>query len=231
MRALDLNGHPGLLLRPRGARWLYVLAHGAGAGMRHAFLEALAVALAARSVATLRWELPAMAAGRARPDPPAVAHAAIRAVWAAAAARCGELPRFAGGKSFGGRMTSGAHAEAPLPGLRGIAFVGFPLHPAGRPGTARAAHLPATAPTPLLFVQGARDALAAPELLRPVVASLGARARLHEVAEADHGLAVRARSGRTPGAVIAEIAEAIAGWMASATTPAGRQTAAATDRE
>jgi predicted alpha/beta-hydrolase family hydrolase len=230
---IDLDGHPGLLVRPPRARWLYVLAHGAGAGMRHVFLEEIAGALAGAGVATLRWELPYMAAGRARPDPPAVAHAAVRAVWSAAGARLGDLPMFAGGKSFGGRMTSGAHAEQPLAGLRGIAFLGFPLHPPERPGSARrprsalrqaappdrlgagrAEHLARTAPTPLLFVQGTRDPLAPLPRLRPVIARLGRRARLHAVAHADHGFDVLVRSGRTHAEVIDEIAGAVAAWMA-----------------
>jgi predicted alpha/beta-hydrolase family hydrolase len=211
---VDLDGHPGLLVRPARARWLYVLAHGAGAGMRHAFLADVAGALAGLGVATLRWELPYMAAGRARPDPPAVAHAAVRAVWSAARARLGELPMFAGGKSFGGRMTSGAHAEAPLPGLRGIAFLGFPLHPPGKPGTERAEHLARTAPAPLLFVQGTRDDLAPLPRLRPVIARLRRRARLHVIEHADHGFDVLVRSGRTRADVIAEIAGAVATWMA-----------------
>jgi len=214
---VDLDGHPGLLVRPPGARWLYVLAHGAGAGMRHIFLEDIAAALAARGVATLRWELPYMAAGRARPDPPAVAHAAVRAVWAAARARFGDLPMFAGGKSFGGRMTSGAHAEAPLPDLRGIAFLGFPLHPPERPRPRvleRAAHLAQTAPAPLLFVQGTRDELADLPRLEPVIARLGRRARLHAVAHADHGFDVLVRSGRARADVQGEIADAVAAWMA-----------------
>jgi predicted alpha/beta-hydrolase family hydrolase len=213
---IDLGGHPGLLVQPPRARWLYVLAHGAGAGMRHAFLEEIARALAGEGVATLRWELPYMAAGRARPDPPAVAHAAVREVWTAARARFGELPMFAGGKSFGGRMTSGAHAEAPLDGLRGIAFLGFPLHPAERPDTARAEHLARTAPAPLLFVQGTRDELASLPLLRPVVARLGRRARLHLVEHADHGFDVLVRSGRTRADVMVELAGAISAWMGRA---------------
>jgi len=218
---LDLDGHPGLLVRPAGARWLYVLAHGAGAGMRHAFLEEIAAALAGAGVATLRWEFPYMAAGRARPDPPAAAHAAVRAVWDAARARLGELPMFAGGKSFGGRMTSGAHAEAPLAELRGIAFLGFPLHPPDRPGIQRAEHLARTAPAPLLFVQGTRDDLADLRRLRPVVTRLGRRARLHVVAHADHGFDVLVRSGRARADVIAEIAGTIAGWMARVAPLAG----------
>jgi predicted alpha/beta-hydrolase family hydrolase len=231
---IDLGGLPGLLVRPAGARALYVLAHGAGAGMRHAFLADVAEALAGAGVATLRWEFPYMAASRARPDAPAAAHAAVRAVWRAARARLGELPMFAGGKSFGGRMTSGAHAAAPLEGLRGIAFLGFPLHPAGEPipegvaeleppRLARAEHLARTAPAPLLFVQGTRDALAQLPLLRPVVARLGRRARLHLVQHADHGFDVLVRSGRARADVIAEIAGAVAAWMARAiSAPAGR---------
>jgi predicted alpha/beta-hydrolase family hydrolase len=218
---LDLDGHPGLLVRPPRARWLYVLAHGAGAGMRHAFMAEIAGALAGAGVATLRWELPYMAAGRSRPDPPAVAHAAVRAVWSAARDRFGELPMFAGGKSFGGRMTSGAHAEAPLPGLAGIAFLGFPLHPPGRPGIERAEHLARTAPAPLLFVQGTRDELAGLRLLRPVVTRLGRRARLHVVEHADHGFDVLVRSGRRKADVIAELAGAVAAWMARISPPAG----------
>jgi hypothetical protein len=213
---VDLDGHPGLLVRPAHARWLYVLAHGAGAGMRHAFMEEIAGALAGAGVATLRWEFPYMAAGQPRPDKPAVAHAAVRRVWSAARARFGELPMFAGGKSFGGRMTSGAHAEAPLDGLRGIAFLGFPLHPPDRPGIERAEHLARTAPAPLLFVQGTRDDLAALPLLRPVVAQVGRRARLHVVAHADHGFDVLVRSGRAKADVIDEIAGAVAAWMARA---------------
>jgi uncharacterized protein len=188
-RPVDLAGHPGLVLRPRGAKALYVLAHGAGAGMRHPFMAALAEALAARAVATVRWEFPYMAAGKRRVDSPEVAEAAVRAVWQASA-RLAKLPRFAGGKSFGGRMTSRAHAAAPLPGLHGIAFVGFPLHPAGRPATERAEHL-ARADGPLLFVQGTRDELAELALLRPVVAALGSRATLHLVDGADHGFTRR----------------------------------------
>lgn len=210
---LDLDGRRGLLVRPAGARWLYVLAHGAGAGMQHAFMAEIAEALAAVDVATLRWEFPYMAAGKPRTDGPAVAHAAVRAIWGAARARFGELPMFAGGKSFGGRMSSGAHAAEPLDGLRGLAFLGFPLHPPDRPGSERAEHLARTAPAPLLFVQGTRDELATPALLRPVVAQLGRRARLHWVAHADHGFDVLVRSGRAKADVMAEVAGAVAGWM------------------
>ncbi|MBX3156231.1 MAG: alpha/beta hydrolase [Deltaproteobacteria bacterium] len=212
----------GLLAMPATARWFYLLAHGAGAGMRHEFMEAIALALAARDVATLRWELPYMAAGRARPDRPAVAEAAVRAAWTEAAAHARELPRFAGGKSFGGRMTSGAHAAEPLPGLRGLAFLGFPLHPPDKPGVERAAHLAATAPSPLLFLQGDRDDLADLALLRPVVRGLGRRAKLTVIAHADHGFDVLVRSGRTRAEVLDELAAAIAAWMETVTRPRTR---------
>jgi len=211
--AIDLAGHPGLLVRPAAARALYVVAHGAGAGMRHAFMAAIAEALAARDVATLRWEFPYMAAGKPRPDRAEVAEAAVREVWDAAQARFAELAMFAGGKSFGGRMTSRAHAAAVLPGLRGLIFLGFPLHPPDKPGIERADHL-ADAAGPLLFVQGDRDELAGLRRLRPVVARLGARATLHVVKAADHGFDVQVRSGRTRGAVLDEIADTISGWMA-----------------
>jgi predicted alpha/beta-hydrolase family hydrolase len=222
---VDLGGHPGLLLRPADARVLYVLAHGAGAGMRHAFMIAIAEQLAARGVATLRWEFPFMAAGKPRPDPAAVAEASVRTVWNAARALDLELPMFAGGKSFGGRMTSRAHAAAPLEDLRGIAFLGFPLHPPEKPAPKRerggfsppraidrAEHL-ASAKGPLLFVQGTRDDLADLALLKPVVKQLGARAKLHIIEHADHGFEVLKRSGRTPEEVVGEIATTVATWM------------------
>jgi predicted alpha/beta-hydrolase family hydrolase len=209
---VKLAGHPGLLLRPEAARWLYVLCHGAGAGMRHEFMTAIATALAARSIATLRWELPYMAAGRARPDPQPVCEAAVREVCGAAAERWPELRRIAGGKSFGGRMTSNAAAGAALP-VEGLAFLGFPLHPPKQPATTRAEHL-ARVPVPMLFVQGTEDELAQLALLRPVVAALGARAQLIEIAGADHGFFVPKRGG-TPGDVRAAIAGAIAEWLES----------------
>ena len=215
---LDLGGHPGLVLRPRAARALYVLAHGAGAGMRHAFMTTIAAALAARGIATLRWEFPYMAAGKPRPDRAEVAEAAVREVWTEARARFADLALFAGGKSFGGRMTSRAHAAAPLPGLRGLVFLGFPLHPPDKPGIERAEHL-ASAQGPLLFVQGDRDELAGLGRLRPVVAGLGERATLHVVPHADHGFDVLVRSGRTRADVVGEIADTVAGWI---TAHAGR---------
>ncbi len=215
---VDLDGHPGWLLRPADARWLYVLAHGAGAGMRHVFMDEIAVALGAHGVATLRWEFPYMAAGKARPDSPAIAEAAVRAVWMAARALASDLPRFAGGKSFGGRMTSRAHAARPLPEVQGIAFLGFPLHPPDKPGVSRAEHL-AQASGPLLFVQGTRDDLAPLRRLRPVIAKLGRRAKLHAVAGADHAFDVLVRSGRTHPEVIDELATVIASWMAKIAPP------------
>jgi len=209
---VDLDGHPGLVLRPAKARFVYVLGHGAGAGMRHVFMTEIAEALAAHGVATVRWEFPFMAAGRARPDPAPVAEAAVRAVWRAARARFADLPMFAGGKSFGGRMTSRAHAAAALEGVSGLAFLGFPLHPRAKPGTERAEHLAAAA-GPLLFVQGTRDELADLALLRPVVGALGPRATLHVVDHADHGFQVLVRSGRTHAQVLAEISTTVAAWM------------------
>lgn len=180
--------------------------------MQHPFMTAIAQELAARDVATLRWEFPFMAAGKPRPDSPAVAEAAVHAVWAAATNKFGELAMVAGGKSFGGRMTSRAHAASALPGLRGIVFLGFPLHPAGKPGIERAAHL-AHATGPLLLVQGDRDALADLARLRPVIAGLGSRARLHVIDHADHGFEVRKRSGRAPADVIGEIAGTLVAWI------------------
>src|SRR3982751_5839838 len=174
-----------LLIRPPTAKALLVLAHGAGAGMTHEAMESNAQGLAQRGIATLRYQFPYMEKGSGRPDPPRIAHATVRAAAARAAELAPELPLFAGGRSFGGRMTSQAQAETPLPGVRGLAFLGFPLHPAGKPGIERAEHL-ANITVPLLVVSGERDALAELDLLRPVVAGLGERATLHLVAHADH---------------------------------------------
>ena len=236
---MELGGHPAIATRPRGAFALYVLAHGAGAGMRHPFMAALADALAERRVATVRWEFPYMAAGKTRPDRPPVAEAAVREVWDAID---DPLPRFAGGKSFGGRMTVRAHAAAPLADLAGLIFLGFPLHPPEKPGPKmerggftpprgieRAEHL-AIAPGPMLFLQGTRDAFAQPQLLRPAIAALGDRATLHEVAHADHGFDVLVRSGRTHDEVIAELANVIASWMEARIAACGRATRRGTRR-
>jgi uncharacterized protein len=202
----------GLLLLPDGAKALYVFAHGAGAGMTHRVMESNAQGLAARGIATLRYQFPYMEKGSKRVDPPKIAHAAVRAAIAEAAKLEPELPLFAGGRSFGGRMTSQAQAEAALPGVRGLAFLGFPLHPAGKPGTERAEHLQRVA-IPMLFVSGSRDALAELDLLRPMVAGLGSRATLHLVDQADHSFKVAARSGRTPADAEAEALDALAGWI------------------
>ena len=199
-----------ILVRPPDARWLYVFAHGAGAGMRHAFLETMAELLAARRVATLRYQFPYVEAGRRRPDQPALLLETVRAAVAEAARRAPDLALVAGGKSMGGRMTSQAQAAMPLPGVRGLAFIGFPLHPPGKPSTARADHL-AGVDVPMLFLQGTRDDLADLGLLEPVLRPL-ARAELLVVDGADHSFRVPARSGRRPGDVMGELADAVAGF-------------------
>jgi predicted alpha/beta-hydrolase family hydrolase len=200
-----------LLRRPAHARWLAVLAHGAGADMRHPFMEHVAAALAERGVATLRFQFPYTEAGRGRPDPAPVLERSVRAAVAAAAREAPGLPLLAGGKSMGGRITSQAQAREPLPGVRGIFFLGFPLHAARRPDAARAEHLAQVA-LPLLFLQGTRDALADLSLLRPAIARLGARAALHVVEDADHSFRVPKRSGRSEQDVLAGLADGIVAW-------------------
>jgi predicted alpha/beta-hydrolase family hydrolase len=201
-----------LLIRPAEAKALYLFAHGAGTGMTHRSMVSNAEGLATRGIATLRYQFPYMEKGSRRPDPPRIAHAAVRAAAAEAARVAPDLPLFAGGRSFGGRMTSQAQADEPLPGVRGLAFVGFPLHPAGKPGIERAEHL-SRVQIPMLFVSGARDSLAEMDLLEPVVAGLGERATLHVIADADHSLKVPAKSGRTPAEAEAEALDTIAAWM------------------
>ena len=201
----------GLALAPSDARWLYVLGHGAGAGMRHAFMDAIAEALAERGIATLRWEQPAMTAGRRRPDPPATVEDLARAACVHARSSWPGVRLCAGGKSMGGRMTSQAMARAPIDGIEALVFLGFPLHPAGEPGTERARHL-AQVSVPMLFVQGTRDALADPVRLRPIVAALPA-ARLVELDGADHGLAVGKRAQRAGLDPIAVAADAIVTFL------------------
>jgi predicted alpha/beta-hydrolase family hydrolase len=203
-----------LALTPSNPTAAYVFAHGAGAGMAHAFMADLANALAERAIATLRYQFPYMERGSKRPDTPAVAQCAVRAAVAEARRQWPELPLLAGGKSFGGRMTSQAQAAAPLPGVRGLVFVGFPLHPAGKPGTERAAHLQDVA-LPMLFLQGTRDELADLALLRPVVDALGARGTLRLFDDADHAFHVRARSGSNDRAVLAALADTIAQWAST----------------
>ena len=201
----------GLLLRPEGARLLYVVAHGAGAGMRHPFLESIAQRLAERSIATLRYQFPYMEQGARRPDPPAVAAATVRAAVAEAARLAPGLPLVAGGKSFGGRMTSTAQAEEPLSAVRGLVFLGFPLHPPGRPGDSRAEHL-AQVRIPMLFLQGDRDEFADLKLLRPVVKRLGVGATLHLVEGGDHSFKVLKRTGRAGDDVMTELVTTIDRW-------------------
>jgi predicted alpha/beta-hydrolase family hydrolase len=207
----DGSSVSALLMRPQAASACCVMAHGAGAGMHHPFLHDMAQRLAARRVATLRFQFPSMERGSKRPDAPATAHAAVRAACAAAHAATG-LPLVAGGKSFGGRMTSQAQALSPLPQVFGLAFLGFPLHPAGRPASTRGEHLDGVK-VPMLFVQGTRDTLADPALIARLVASLGPRATLMSVAEADHGFQVLVRSGRTSAEVMDEVADGLAGWV------------------
>jgi len=202
----------GLLRVPPTARACYVLAHGAGAGMAHPFMTTVAAGLAERGIATLRYQFPYMEHGSKRPDGPVLAHATVRAAVAAAAQRLPGMPLFAGGKSFGGRMTSQAQAAVPLPGICGLAFLGFPLHPAGKPSDARATHL-FDVRVPMLFLQGTRDALATPDLLRAVLERLGGRATLHWSDGADHSFHVQVRSGRTDAQVLTQLLDQMAAWM------------------
>lgn len=201
-----------LLDAPATPRACYVLAHGAGAGMEHPFMAAIATGLAARGIATLRYQFPYMERGSRRPDTPKVAHAAVRAAVAEAATRMPGVPLFAGGKSFGGRMTSQAQALAALPGVRGLAFLGFPLHPAGKPSDERAEHLGGVA-IPMLFLQGTRDELAMLELLRPLVGRLGRGASLELFEGADHSFHVPARSGRKDAEVRDDLMNRMVHWI------------------
>jgi predicted alpha/beta-hydrolase family hydrolase len=202
----------GLWLIPARARACLVLAHGAGAGMTHKSMAAVADGLAQRGIATLRYHFLYMEQGSRRPDTPGVAQATVRAAVAEAGRLAGELPLFAGGRSFGGRMTSQAQAAAGLPGVRGLVFLAFPLHPAGKPSTARADHL-AGIGIPMLFLQGTRDALAELILLEPVVKSLGSRARLRLLDGADHSFHVLKSSGRNDREVMGEALDAFAAWV------------------
>lgn len=202
----------GLLERPSRARALFVLAHGAGAGMLHPSLQAIADGLAERGIATLRYQFPYMERGSRRPDPPALCHAAVRAAVAEAARLAPDLPLVAGGRSFGGRMTSQAQALNPLPQVRGLAFLAFPLHPAGKPATDRAEHLRQIR-IPMLFVQGTRDPLAQLDLLEQVVHGLGPHGALHLLQDADHSFHVPARSGGTDSLVLQNALDALCDWL------------------
>jgi predicted alpha/beta-hydrolase family hydrolase len=202
----------GVLLRPNDAKAIYVFAHGAAVGMDHPSMESNAKGLADRGIATLRFQFPYMERGSGRPDPPPIAHAAIRAAVAKAAELASNLPLFAGGRSYGGRMTSQAQSIEPLPGAHGLVFLGFPLHPAGQRGAGRADHLERVQ-IPMLFVSGSRDPLADMQLLQSLVAGLGDRATLHVVEGGDHGLKVLVSSGRTNEDAQAEALDAVSQWM------------------
>ncbi|MFL6949848.1 MAG: alpha/beta family hydrolase [Xanthobacteraceae bacterium] len=202
----------GLLDLPPQARACYVLAHGAGAGMTHRFLAAVATELAARGIATLRYQFPYMERGGRRPDPPKLAHATVRAAVSEASRRVPDLPLVAGGKSFGGRMTSQAQALAPMPNVRGLAFLGFPLHAAGAASQERGKHL-FDVHIPMLFLQGTRDKLAELDQIEPLCATLGERASLKLFADADHSFHVPARTGRKDRDVLGELVDALAAWI------------------
>lgn len=208
----------GLLLALPGARACYVMAHGAGAGMSHPFMAAMAHELALRGIATFRYQFPYMEKGSKRPDSPKVAHATVRSAVAAAARLLPELPLVAGGRSFGGRMTSAAQAASPLPGVHGLVFLGFPLHPAGKPSDERGTHLSAVR-IPMLFFQGTRDELADLELMRALAGRLGAGATLTLFDEADHSFHVPARTGRKDADIRAEMAAAMASWIEPVLSP------------
>jgi hypothetical protein len=215
--ALDSGGQvSGLLIAPESARVCYVVAHGAGVGMRHKFMADVAHGLADRAIATLRYQFPYMEKGSKRPDSPKVAHAAVRAAVAEASRQLSGMPLIAGGKSFGARMTSQAQAESPLAGVRGLAFLGFPLHPPGQPSDARAEHL-SRVDIPMLFLQGTRDDFADLEYLKPLVERLGATATLKLFDQADHSFHVPAKSGRKDVDVLAELLDALADWAATVT--------------
>ena len=201
-----------LLIAPDDARACYVLAHGAGAGMAHPFMARVAEAFATQRIATLRYQFPYMEQGSKRPDTPAIAHASVRAACVAAARRFPGMPLIAGGKSFGGRMTSQAQAIEPLEHVRGLVFLGFPLHPAGKPSDERATHL-CDVDVPMLFLSGTRDTLADLSLLEPLVAKLGAKATLETFPEADHSFHAPVKSGHTDAGNIARIAELARAWL------------------
>ncbi len=208
------------LVNPADAKAVLVLAHGAGAGMRHRFMEGVAGRLAERRIATLRYQFPYTEAGRRRPDPPGVLRATVRSAVSAAEGVLPGVPLFAGGKSMGGRMTSQTASGAGLPSVRGLVFFGFPLHPAGRPSIERAEHLSGV-PVPMLFLQGTRDSLSELELLRPVCRSLGSSVHLHVIEGADHSFHMLKRSGRTEDDVLDELTEVTAMWLGGAQSGSG----------
>src|SRR5258707_14166897 len=203
----------GLLIKPSVARGLLLLAHGAGAGMRHRFMEDLAAKLAQRGIATLRYQFPYMEKRTKRPDSEGVLTDTVRAAVTAAKKQAGDLPLFAGGKSMGGRMTSLAAAQAPLDGVRGLIFFGSPLHAAGRPGAERGEHL-VDVTVPLLFLQGSRDVLAELKILKPLCAKLGKAAELFIVNGGDHSFHMLKSAGKSDEEVLAVVADKAAAWMA-----------------
>ena len=215
---IDVDGKTSvsaLLQLPADAHTIYVLAHGAGAGMKHPFMTKIAGDLAALGIGTLRYQFPYMEQGSKRPDPPALCHATVRAAVSEAARHAsGSMKLIAGGKSFGGRMTSQAQAALPLEGVRGLAFLGFPLHPPKKPSTERADHL-GKVEIPMLFLQGTRDELADISLLEPITTRLGSRATLNKIEGADHSFHVLARSGRKDSEVLKELAQTLAAWAAA----------------
>jgi uncharacterized protein len=212
LRVADALQVSALLQLPSGAQSCLVLAHGAGAGMQHPFMAAVATELGARGIATLRYQFPYMERRSRRPDPPELCHATVHAAVSEAARLAPALPLFAGGKSFGGRMTSQAQAASVLPGVLGLAFLGFPLHPPKRPSDARARHL-FEVQIPMLFLQGTRDEFAEPELLEPLIERLGERATLKRFQDADHSFHVPARTGRNDEEVRSDMLRALATWM------------------
>ncbi len=211
---LNVDGHTvsAVLNAPDAPSAVYVMAHGAGAGMNHVFMSDMATRLVQRNIAVLRYNFVYMEGGKGRVDAPALAHAAVRAAVAEAARRLPGVAIVAGGKSFGGRMTSQAQAALPLPGVVGLAFLGFPLHPPKKPGVDRAAHL-SDVQVPMLFMQGARDEFAQPDLLRSTVEQLGDRATLMVVPDGDHSFGVRKASGLTPVMVKEQLCDALARWV------------------
>lgn len=208
----------GLLLQPADPSACLALAHSAGAGMEHPFMEAVAMGLASRGIATLRYQFPYMERGMKRTDPSAICHATVKAAVLEAARRHPRLPLFAGGKSFGGRMTSQIQSTEPLQSVHGLIFFGFPLHPAGKPATARGAHL-SDVLVPMLFLQGERDKLAEAALLEQIVAPLSPRARVAMIADADHSFHVPARSGKTDEDVMHSMLDITRTWIEATASP------------
>ena len=212
IRVSETETVSALLCRPEHARACCVLAHGAGAGMNHSFLASVSDGLAERGIATLRYQFPFLERGSKRPDSPPLAHATVRAAIAVASNLMPDLSLYAGGKSFGGRMTSQAQSRIAMSHVRGLIFLGFPLHPAKKPSQERAEHL-AQVKCPMLFLQGTRDELADVDLIRNVTEQLGERAMLHLFADADHSFHVRARSGQTDQQVLDSMLDAIVAWI------------------